>query len=174
MPDPVPPTVSAAPVAPEPPRPRWVVPLLGGLVVVLAAAGLGYLVGAEYFERDARDPLEAVADMQPAGLTCTQLVRVDDAGSERAAVCLSTGNEVLTIGTFSTQPDADAWASELCEASLYAIVPTQGALVVFDNALVTVVAGPLFSESGGRVPDPNTLAENIATSLDGEWQPYEC
>lgn len=159
------------------PRPRWqrlALPAVGGLAVFLGALGLGYLVGAEYWEAEAGDPFDAIAAMQPAGLTCTHGIRTDESGGERTAVCLSTRNEVVTVGTFTDRPNPDDWAAELCEATANSIVPVQGALVVFDNALVTVVSGPLSTEQGGPVPDPAGLANSIATALDGEWQRYQC
>ena len=175
MSDPTPPNPPATRSAAGPsPWLRLVLPTVGVSVIGAAALFAGHLIGAGAFEGDARDPLEVVREMAPAGVTCTQVVRVDEAGGERAAVCLTTGNEVLTIGTFTERPDPDAWATELCAASVDGVVPVQGALVVFDNALVTVVAGPLSSEGGARVPDPEALADAVATSLDGEWQRYEC
>lgn len=149
---------------------RWV---LGG-IALLFGLGLGYLLGTDVLEGEARDPLEVVRQMEPAGLTCTLVVRVDRGGGEQAAVCLSTDNEVLTIGTFADRPDPDTWAAELCRDGFDGVVPIRGALVVFDQTLVTVVAGPLPSEAGGSVPDPAGLAESIATTLDGEWQRYQC
>lgn len=153
---------------------RWALPALGGLALLLGALGVGYLVGAEYWEQEAPDPFNAIEAMQPAGLTCIHGIRTDDSGGERTAVCLSTGNEVVTVSTFTDRPNPDDWAAELCEATANSIVPVQGALVMFDNALVTVVAGPLSSEQGGPVPDPEGLASSIAAALDGEWQSYRC
>jgi hypothetical protein len=148
--------------------------LSGVIVVATAALFIGYLIGAEFFEEDARDPLEVVRQLEPAGLTCTLVVQVDEVGEERNAVCLSTGNEVLTIGTFAERPDPEAWGAELCREGVDGVVPIRGALVEFDQALVTIVAGPLSSEGGGSVPDPEGLAASIATTLDGEWRPYQC
>ena len=152
--------------------PVWVLPVI--VVAAAVALVLGYLVGADVLEGEARNPLEVVREMEPAGLTCTQVVRVDESGGERNAVCLSTGNEVLTIGTFAERPDPEAWGAELCREGVDGVVPIRGALVEFDQALVTVVAGPLPSEAGGPVPDPERLAASIATTLDGEWRPYQC
>ena len=155
-------------------RKRWALPALGGLAVSLGALLFGYLLGADYWEAEASDPFDAIAAMQQAGLTCIHGIRTDESGGERTAVCLSTRNEVVTVGTFTDRPDPDDWAAELCEATANSIVPVQGALVVFDNTLVTVVSGPLPSEQGGPVPDPAGLASSIATALDGEWQRYQC
>lgn len=153
---------------------RWTLASLGGLAVLVVAAGLGYLLGADYWEGSADDPFAAIAAMQPAGLTCTHGIRTDESGGERTAVCLSTRNEVVTVGTFTNRPNPDEWAAELCEATANSIVPVQGALVVFDNALVTVVSGPLPTEQGEPVPDPAGLASSVATAFDGEWQRYQC
>lgn len=165
---------SAAPIAPEHNRPRWTRALLGGLVVVVAAAGFGYVVGRGALGRTAEDPLEVIASLQPSGLTCTQIVEMDDDGEQQTAVCLSIGNEVLTIGTFAAPPDPEAWAAELCASNADGVVPARGALVVVDTTLVAVAAGPLFAESGGRVPHPDAVAEQVAGSLNGRWQPYTC
>jgi len=148
--------------------------LLAAVVAATAAFVVGTLIGAEFFGDEARDPLEVAQQMESAGLTCTLVVRVDQDERERDAVCWSTSNEVLTIATFTDRPDPAEWAAELCRDGVDGVVPIRGALVVLDQALVTVVAGPLPSESGGPVPNPEGLAESIATTLDGEWQRYQC
>lgn len=154
-------------------RPRWPLPAAVGGVALLAAT-FGYLTGAQPWEDDAADPLAVVRAMAPAGVACTQVVRVDDAGNARSAVCLTTQNELITVATFTEEPEPDEWAAELCQADLDSVVAAQGAIVVFDAALVTTVAGPLPTEGGGPVPDPDGVAAAVADTLGGSWQRYQC
>lgn len=154
-------------------RGRWRVGVVVG-VVAIGAAGFGYLFGSPAHEPEAPDPLGVVRDLAVAEVSCTQVIRVDDRGGERAAVCLTTGNEVLTIGTFSASADPEAWIDELCDGGLDGVVPLGGTLVVTEHTLVTVVGGPLSSEGGGRIPDPDAVARRVAVALGGSEQRYEC
>jgi len=148
-------------------------PATVGVVAVLAAS-LGHFTALRPWGPDAADPLEVVADLAPVGVACTQVVRVDEAGGERSAVCLTTGNEVLTISTFADRPDPDQWVVEQCRVDTDTVVANRGQLVVAGDTLVGVVAGPLSVEAGGPVPDPDAVASSVAASLGGTARPYAC
>lgn len=134
----------------------------------------GWLVATSPWNAHAPDPLDVVRNVNAAGVTCAQVVVADDASTERSAVCVSTGNEVLTIATFAAPPDPDRWVSDICDLDGESVVPTRGYLVEAEQALVGIIARPLSVEGGGPVPDPDGVANAVADHLDGSWRRYEC
>jgi len=154
-------------------RRTTVILILAGVALLFIAAVSGYVIGNER-QLAAHNPLDVIADMGPAGVNCAQVIQVDEAGGDRAAVCISTEDEILTVGTFATPPDPDEWADKLCAVNEEGATPARGALVTFNKSVVTIVDGPLATRENLAAPDAEVLAESIATTLNGEWRPYAC